>query len=66
MPRCTPWKVIGKPRYEDDRRTCVLQVRLEPNKTYAYWINSQKFQNFKDKQGHPAVPYLLVFQTAGN
>ena len=53
----------GKPGYEADRKTCVLQVKLEPNKTYAYWLNSEKFKNFKDQQGHPAVPYLLVFQT---
>jgi hypothetical protein len=65
----TAWKdsnptVIGKPKYEDDRKTCVLKVKLEPNKTYGYWLNSNRFHNFKDKQGHPAVPYLLVFRTA--
>src|SRR5256885_9786800 len=54
---------VGKPRYEADRKTCVLKVKLEPNKTYAYWLNSEKFKNFKDRQGHSAVPYLLVFQT---
>jgi RNA polymerase sigma-70 factor (ECF subfamily) len=57
---------MGKPHYEADHRTCVLKVKLEPNKTYGYWINSQNFHNFKDTQGHPAVPYLLVFQTKGN
>ena len=56
-------ETMGKPRYEADRKTCVLQVKLEPNKTYAYWLNSEKLKNFKDQQGHPAVPYLLVFQT---
>ena len=40
-----------------------MKVRLEPNKTYAYWLNTEKFQNFKDRAGHAAVPYLLVFQT---
>ena len=40
---------IGEPRYESDHRTCVLKVKLEPNKTYGYWINSGKFHNFKDK-----------------
>ena len=54
---------VGKPRYESDRKTCVLKVKLEPNKTYAYWLNSDRFKNFKDQQGHPAVPYLLIFQT---
>ena len=64
----TAWKdsqpeMIGEPRYESDGRTCVLKVKLEPNKTYGYWINSQNFRNFKDKAGHSAVPYLLVFKT---
>jgi hypothetical protein len=55
---------IGEPRYLDDGRTCVLPVKLEPGKFYATWLNSEKFQNFKDRAGHPAVPYLLSFQTA--
>lgn len=57
---------IGKPHYEADHKTCVLKVKLEPNKTYGWWINSQRFHGFQDKQGHPAVPYLLVFQTKAN
>lgn len=66
----TAWKDstpegLGKPHYEADHRTCVLKVKLEPNKTYGYWINSQRFHGFQDTEGHPAVPYLLVFQTKG-
>jgi RNA polymerase sigma-70 factor (ECF subfamily) len=57
---------VEKPRYESNHRTCVIKVKLEPNKTYGYWINSQNFHGFKDQQGHSAVPYLLVFQTKGN
>jgi hypothetical protein len=55
--------VLGKPKYEADGKTCVLKVKLEPNKTYGYWLNSERFKNFKDSQGHAAVPYLLVFKT---
>lgn len=55
--------IIGKPRYDADKKTCILKVKLEPNKTYGYWINSQKFTGFRDKQGRPAVPYFFVFQT---
>ena len=67
----TAWKdstpeSIGKPHYDADHKTCVLKVKLEPNKTYGYWLNSQSFHGFKDAQGHSAVPYLLVFQTKGN
>ena len=53
----------GKPKYQSDKRTCVLPVKLEAGKTYAIWINSQKFGNFKDEEGRPALPYLLVFKT---
>lgn len=58
-------EIIGKPHYEADGKTCVLKVKLEPGKTYGYWINSQSFKNFKDRQGRSAVPYMLVFQTKG-
>jgi len=57
---------IGKPHYDTDHRTCILKVKLEPNKAYGYWINSPNFHGFKDAQGHAAVPYLLVFQTKSN
>jgi RNA polymerase sigma-70 factor (ECF subfamily) len=53
----------GKPKYLADKRTCVLPVKLEPGKTYAIWVNSEKFGNFKDTEGRSAVPYLLVFKT---
>jgi len=55
----------GKPHYLKGGKTCVLPVKLEPGKTYVIWVNSQKFRGFRDKAGQPAVPYLLVFETAG-
>jgi len=51
------------PKYLEDKRTCVLPVKLQPGKTYAVWINTEKLQNFKDTKGQIAVPYLLVFKT---
>jgi hypothetical protein len=56
-------KVDGKPKYLADKRTCVLPVELDPGKTYAIWVNSAKFGNFKDTSGRSASPYLLVFKT---
>jgi hypothetical protein len=67
------WCVLSKesypgtsetPKYLQDKRTCVLPVKLQPGKTYAVWINSEKFFEFKDTKGQPAVPYLLVFRTS--
>lgn len=64
----TAWKdstpeFLGKPRFDADRRTCVVKVKLEPGKTYGFWLNSQNFHGFKCKQGRTAVPYLFVFAT---
>jgi RNA polymerase sigma-70 factor (ECF subfamily) len=50
-------------RFLDDKRTCVMTVSLQPEKTYAIWINTDQYHSFQDPQGHTAVPYLLVFRT---
>jgi len=54
---------VDKPKYESDHKTCVMKVQLEPNKTYAFWLNSQNFHGFRDQQNHAAVPYLFIFKT---
>jgi len=56
----------GETRFLEDRRTCVLTVALQPEKTYAIWINTEEYHSFQDPDGHTAVPYLLVFKTAGH
>jgi RNA polymerase sigma-70 factor (ECF subfamily) len=56
-------EITGDPRYLADGKTCVLPVKLAPNRTYGFWLNSENFGNFKDRRGRSAVPYLLVFQT---
>lgn len=58
-------KIAGKIHFLADKKTCVLPVKLEPNKTYVIWINSQRWNHFKDKNKNPAIPYLLVFKTKG-
>jgi serine/threonine protein kinase len=59
-------EIIGQSHYETDQRTCVLKAKLEPGRTYAWWLNSDRFKNFTDRAGRPAVPYLLIFQTKQN
>jgi hypothetical protein len=54
---------VGKPKYATDQKTCIAKVKLEPGKTYAFWLNSSKFHGFQDKSGKTAVPYLLIFKT---
>jgi RNA polymerase sigma-70 factor (ECF subfamily) len=56
-------EAADKVHFEKDGKTCVLPVKLEPGTTYAVWINAQRFNSFRDADGRPSVPYLLVFQT---
>lgn len=59
-------KLVGQPRFLTDKRTCVVKVNLEPNKTYVIWLNSGHYMNFKDTDLRPAIPYLLMFKTGKN
>jgi hypothetical protein len=43
--------------------SCILPVKLEPGKTYVFWLNPPKFQGFKDTEGNAAIFYPLVFET---
>jgi RNA polymerase sigma factor (sigma-70 family) len=53
----------GKPAYDKDKKTCVLPVKLQPETTYAVWLNGGKFMSFMDADKNSSLPYLLVFRT---
>ncbi len=56
-------EMTGQPYFSEKFTKNILPVKLEPNKEYEIWINSEKFKNFKDKAGNPAIPYKWVFKT---
>ena len=56
-------KTTGKPKFLDDKRTCVLPVKLEPGHPYVIWLNKAPYDSFMDTDSHKSVPYLLVFET---
>lgn len=63
-----PYKVPdmpGDPYYTDGNTRNVLPVKLKPDKEYALWINTDKFNYFRDTSGNPAVPYEFKFKTKG-
>jgi serine/threonine protein kinase len=67
---CTAWddsmpEIIEQAHYLADHRTCVVKAKLEPGRTYATWLNSENFENFRDVDGTPSLPYLLIFETKG-
>ena len=55
-------EVLGKPRWMNDR-TIVLRVRLLPEHEYEFGINSQRFRNFRSREGVPVEPVRFWFRT---
>jgi len=55
-------ETTGDPTWKDDR-TIVLPVKLKPGWSYVVWVNSEKYDAFRDADGNRAVPYLIAFET---
>jgi len=55
-------KIVGKPRWVDDR-TLVMTWQLEPDHDYWLSINSGRFTNFRSRLGESAVPYPISLRT---
>ena len=55
-------KVIGKPRWADDR-TFVVTVKLDPEHDYWLSINSDRFANFRSVKGEASAAYPISFKT---
>jgi Bacterial Ig-like domain len=58
-------ETTGSAYFEPDGRTAALPVRLEPGRTYVVWLNSSRYQLFRDASGTPAPPLRWSFSTAG-
>ena len=56
-------QMVGQAYYTDNNKKNILPVKLDPNKEYVIWINSADYQNFKNKNGIPAVPFRFTFKT---
>jgi len=56
-------EVTGDVKYMEDKKTCVLPVKLESGRTYVIWFNTERFNSFRGINNVPSIPYLLVFQT---
>lgn len=56
-------ELTGKIHFLDDKRTCVLPVKLEPNKTYVIPLNLASPYTFFDTTGQAPLPYQIVFRT---
>ena len=57
---------VGEAHFDASGRTNTVGVKLEPNRDYVVWINSQTYTYFKGVDGTPAAPYRWTFSTAGS
>ena len=55
-------KTIGKAKWVGND-TVVLKVQLEPNHKYELSVNCPSYQNFKSRNGEPAIIYPITFET---
>jgi methionine-rich copper-binding protein CopC len=58
-------KTTDKPRWEADKKTCVLPVELAEGKFYRIGINSSSHRNFQSESGLPAEFRVIHFVTNG-
>jgi len=56
-------EVLGAPSLSPDHITISLPIRLQPNRTYVVWLNTERYKNFKSEDGQAAEPYRLTFHT---
>ncbi|MCC6144155.1 MAG: Ig-like domain-containing protein [Candidatus Hydrogenedentes bacterium] len=56
-------ETTGQPSWQDGQTTCVLPVRLKPNWTYRFGLNSLSYKNFRSRQGVPLTPVTWEFNT---
>ncbi len=58
-------KTTSKPRWEADKKTCVLPVDLSEGTFYRVGVNSTSHRNFQNESGLPAEFRVIYFVTKG-
>ena len=56
----------GKPSWSSDKKTCMMPVKLYPNRSYVIGVNSRSAQNFRSASGVPVPMVTWTFTTAGS
>jgi hypothetical protein len=56
-------EVRGRPSYDSAGTTFTLPVRLKPDWSYEFMLNSDRFTNFRSREGVPLAPVTVSFKT---
>ena len=56
-------EITGRPYWTEDKKTCVLPIKIKPNWTYRLGLNSVSFKNFQSSNGVSLEPVVYTFTT---
>jgi hypothetical protein len=56
-------ETTGKPSYDSKRTTWTVPIRLKPESSYRFMLNSERFQGFRSADGVPLEPVTVRFKT---
>jgi len=59
-------KSAGKVHFDEECKVFVMPVRLEPDRSYLFWLNSSEFDAFQSREGVPLEPVEVTFRTRKN
>ena len=57
-------ETVGKPSYDAKRTTWTVRVKLKPDWSYRFMLNSAQFNAFQSGEGVPLEPVEATFKTA--
>ena len=55
---------VGKPSYDEAKTAWTVSVKLKPDWSYRFMLNSDRFHGFRSRQGVPLEPVTVEFKTA--
>jgi len=56
-------ETVGKPHYDEQRKTWTVEVELKPDWDYEFWLNAGQYQSFQSDEGVPLKSVAVKFRT---
>jgi len=56
-------EIAGKPSYDRTGKVWTVPIKLKPNWSYRFMLNSDRFQSFQSRDGTPLDAVTVTFQT---
>jgi len=56
-------ETTGQPHYDESRKTWAVPVKLKPDWSYEFMLNSGTYDAFRSEEGVPLEPVTVTFRT---